>query len=578
MGKVRKLGKVNPQQEHLKSVVLKSKRRRPKKSTDDILEQTEEPIDIEPRQEDVSADQPSEPMEIEEYTEQEPASQPSYGVEELKGSSTDFYSATSFEDLEICQELKRAIKEMGFQKPTQIQAKAIPPGLRGHDILAAAKTGSGKTLAFLIPAIQLLYKTRFDRSQGTGIIVISPTRELALQIYTVAKELLQHLPFSHGLIMGGTNMKTEAHKLSKHANLLVSTPGRLLDHLLNTQEFLFKNMVSLVIDEADAILKQGFEEEMNQILRILPTERQTVLFSATQTKKVDDLSRVSLKNPVIVGLDEELETATVSTLQQGYVVLDPDRRFLLLFTFLKRNLDKKVMVFFSSCASVKFHSDLLNYVDVPVKDIHGKQKQQKRSTTYFEFCKAEKGILLCTDVAARGLDIPAVDWIVQFDPPDQPDEYIHRVGRTARVEREGKALLFLLPQELGFLRYLKKARVPLNEFEFAENKLANISGQFERLIEKNYHLHKAAREAYRGYLLSYASHHHKDIFNVDQLDLQKLARAFGFTVPPKVNVNLSISGKGKKQDKNFYRNAGTAFSNRNPTGRRSEGDDRQFSR
>jgi ATP-dependent RNA helicase DDX18/HAS1 len=579
MGKVRKLGKQNPQKEHLKNVVLKPQRRKTKRAV--VKEHTlsqEDQMDIEeaPYEAEVQRDQIAEEHTLAHEAPSMPAAVEEYKtVPEVAGT---FYAETKFEDLEVCQELKRAIGEMGFQKTTHIQAKSIPASLRGHDILGAAKTGSGKTLAFLIPAIQLLYKTHFDRSQGTGVVVISPTRELALQIYSVAKELLQHLPFSHGLVMGGTNMKTEAHKLSKHANLLVSTPGRLLDHLLNTKEFLFKNLVCLVIDEADAILKQGFEEEMNQILRILPTDRQTVLFSATQTKKVEDLSRVSLKNPVIVGLDQETETATVSTLEQGYVVLEPDRKFLLLFTFLKRNLAKKVMVFFSSCASVKFHSDLLNYVDIPVRDIHGKQKQQKRSTTYFDFCRADKGILLCTDVAARGLDIPAVDWIVQYDPPDQPDEYIHRVGRTARVERQGKALLFLVPQELGFLRYLKKAKVPLNEFEFAENKLANIQGQFERLVEKNYHLHKAAREAYRGFLLSYASHHHKDIFDVNNLDLQKLARAFGFTVPPKVNLNLSISGKSKKQDKNYFRNAGHSFSNRNPTGRHPEDEARQFSR
>jgi ATP-dependent RNA helicase DDX18/HAS1 len=154
---------------------------------------------------------------------------------------------------------------------------------------------------------------------------------------------------------------------------------------------------------------------------VLLQERQTVLFSATQTTKVEDLARVSFKKaPLYIGVDDGRTKATVEGLEQGYCVVSSEQRFLLLFTFLKKNLKKKIMVFFSSCNSVKFHGELLNYIDIPCLDIHGKQKQQKRTSTYFEFCNAEKGILLCTDVAARGLDIPAVDWIIQYDPPDDP--------------------------------------------------------------------------------------------------------------------------------------------------------------
>ena len=382
---------------------------------------------------------------------------------------------------------------------------------------------------------------------------------------------------SHGVIMGGTNMKTETIKLVKHVNLLVATPGRLLDHLLNTKGFIHSNLLALIIDEADIILKQGFEEEMNQILRILNAKRQTLLYSATQTKKVEDLCRVSLKDPVFIGIETSYSTATVKGLEQAYVVIQPDKKFLLLFTFLKKNSDKKIMVFISSCNSVKFHHDLLNYVDVKVLHIHGKQKQQKRTTTFYEFCKNEKGILLCTDVAARGLDIPAVDWIVQYDPPDEPDEYIHRVGRTARVEKKGKALLFLLPQELGFLRYLKKANVPMNEFEYAENKIANIQEQYERLIEKNYYLHAAARDGYRSYLMAYSSHHHKEIFDVSQLDLQKVAKAFGLSVPPMVSLNVKISGKASRRkppEKQFFKKTAKSLLLTNEENK----DNRQFAR
>ena len=492
-------------------------------------------------------------------------------------SESGIFSESLFSDLDISPQLKSALSSQGFTKLTWVQDKGIPPALRGHDILGSAKTGSGKTLAFLIPAINLLQRASFARNQGTGVIVITPTRELALQIYNIAKELLAGMTHSHGVIMGGTNMKTETLKLSKHVSLLVATPGRLLDHMLNTKNFLYSNLMCLIIDEADAILKQGFEDEMNQILKMFNKERQTMLYSATQTKKVEDLCRVSLKQPVLVGIDSNLSVATVSGLEQAYVVVEPDKKFLLLFTFLKKNTGKKMMVFFNSCNSVKFHHDLLNYVDVKVLHIHGKQKQQKRTTTFYEFCRSEEGVLLCTNVAARGLDIPAVDWIVQYDPPDEPDEYIHRVGRTARVEKKGKALLFLIPQELGFLRYLKRAKVPLNEFEYAENKLANIQTQFERLIEKNYYLHSAARDGYRSYLMAYSSHHHKEIFDVGELDLQKVARSFGLTVPPMVSLNVKISGKGSRkhpEKKFFKKSAHTLLANKDE----ETGVTRQFAR
>lgn len=311
------------------------------------------------------------------------------------------------------------------------------------------------------------------------MVIISPTRELSQQTFGVVTDLMKYHHQTHGLVIGGANRKAEAEKLRKGVNLLVATPGRLLDHLQNTQGFVYKNLQCLVIDEADRILMQGFEDEMKQIIKLLPKKRQTMLFSATQTRKVEDLARISLKEePLYVGVDDKNEVSTADRLEQGYVVCPAERRFLLLFTFLQRNMKKKIMVFFSSCNSVKYHSELLNFIDVPCLDIHGRQKQAKRTKTFFEFCNAETGILLCTDVAARGLDIPAVDWIVQFDPPDEPREYIHRVGRTARGEKgRGRALLFLLPEELIFLRYLKKAKVPLNEYDFPAKKLKNVQSQ-----------------------------------------------------------------------------------------------------
>ncbi|KAJ9539285.1 hypothetical protein OSB04_032018, partial [Centaurea solstitialis] len=439
-----------------------------------------------------------------------------------RGGDSGIMSSDSFTSLPLSEPTMKAILDMGFQYMTQIQARAIPPLLEGKDVLGAARTGSGKTLAFLVPAIELLFHARFAPRNGTGVVVICPTRELAIQTHAVAKDLLKYHSQTLGLVIGGAARRGEAERIVKGVNLLVATPGRLLDHLQNTKGFIYKNLKCFVIDEADRILEANFEEEMKQIIRILPKTRQTALFSATQTKKVEDLARLSFQNtPVYIDVDDGRTRVTNEGLQQGYCVVPSTKRFILLYSFLKRNLSKKVMVFFSSCNSVKFHSELLKYIQVDCFDIHGKQKQQKRTSTFFDFCKAEKGILLCTDVAARGLDIPAVDWIVQYDPPDEPKEYIHRVGRTARGEgAKGNALLFLIPEELQFLRYLKAAKVPVKEYEFDEKKMANVQSHLEKLVANNYYLNKSAKDAYRSYILAYNSHSMKDIFNVHRLDMQ----------------------------------------------------------
>jgi ATP-dependent RNA helicase DDX18/HAS1 len=230
---------------------------------------------------------------------------------------------------------------------------------------------------------------------------------LALQIFDEAKKLMEYHSQTVSIVIGGSNRSQEAVKLVKGVNLLISTPGRLLDHLQNTPGFVIKNLRCLVLDEADRILEMGFEDEMRQIIKLIPKEnRQTLLFSATQTTKVEDLARISLRpGPLYINVDHAKETSTVEGLEQGYVICDADKRFLLLFSFLKRFQKKKIIVFFSSCASVKYYSELLNYIDLPVLDLHGKQKQQKRTNTFFEFKNATAGTLICTDVAARGLDV-----------------------------------------------------------------------------------------------------------------------------------------------------------------------------
>lgn len=268
-------------------------------------------------------------------------------VDSTQKHNSALFSELRFSDLPISDTTKQALKTLGFDKMTQIQAKAIPECLGGSDLIGAAKTGSGKTLAFLVPIIEILTKVQFTRKQGTGAIIISPTRELSLQIYGVLRDVIETAGYlqTHGLVMGGANRKAEADKLVKGVNILVSTPGRLLDHLANTMGFNYQRLQLLVIDEADRILEQGFEEDMHQIIKHLPRQRQTILFSATQTKKVEDLARLSMSGtPVYTGVHDESAAATVEGLQQGYVLCPAEQRFLLLFTFLKKNKHKKIMV------------------------------------------------------------------------------------------------------------------------------------------------------------------------------------------------------------------------------------------
>ncbi|XP_052898858.1 probable ATP-dependent RNA helicase pitchoune [Anopheles moucheti] len=507
--------------------------KRPKDDTDDEEEENGEDQHLESEEEEGSDDESQTEAEKD-------ASEPQItnSAYEILLGNQEFSSLVG----KVSNNTIKAIGDMGFTKMTEIQAKSIPPLLEGRDLVGSAKTGSGKTLAFLIPAVELIHKLRFKPRNGAGVIIISPTRELAMQIFGVLKELMAYHCQTYGLVMGGASRHTENEKLEKGINIIVATPGRLLDHLKTTPNFLFKNLQCLIIDECDRILEIGFEEDLKQIIGILPKKRQTILFSATQSSRMDELGKLALKaEPIYVGVDDNKKEATVTGLEQGYIVCPSERRLLVLFTFLRKNRKKKVMVFFSSCLSVKFHHELFNYIDLPVMSIHGKQKQAKRTSVFFQFCNAETGILLCTDVAARGLDIPAVDWIVQYDPPNDTKEYIHRVGRTARGEDLcGHALLMLRPEELGFLKYLKQAKVPLNEFEFSWSKIADIQLQLENLMSKNYFLNQSGKLAFKTYVRAYEGHHMKDVFNLGNLDLVQVAKNFGFTQPPYVDFGKSF--------------------------------------
>ena len=301
--------------------------------------------------------------------------------------NSNYFSNKKFTDFDLSPSILETLTQLGYETATEVQAKSIPLLLNGEDIIGSAKTGSGKSLAFLIPAAEVLLKNL--NSEGIQVLVLSPTRELAMQLFNVAKDLMRDNGTICSIVIGGGNRKKENEALkSGNVKLLVATPGRLLDHIENTKGFKYDSLKVLVIDEADKILNIGFEEELKAILRMIPKERQTMLFSATMNEKVEDLIKLSMKSYESVRIKST--EPTVSSLEQGYLVLDADKKFLFLFTFIKKNMKRKIIVFFSTCKEVEFFSSLLNYVDVPVLSITGDYKQQKRTTTFIEFCGMAK--------------------------------------------------------------------------------------------------------------------------------------------------------------------------------------------
>ena len=494
-------------------------------------------------------------------------------IEEKKPKNTDYFSNIKFSEMNLNKILLERLNLQGYEIATEVQAKSIPIALKGEDIIGSAKTGSGKSLAFLIPTVEFILKN--PKNEGVQALVITPTRELALQLYDLAKSLMNDNGTTCVLVIGGGNRRKEAEKLSSgDAKIVICTPGRLIDHMVNTKKFEYNTMKILIIDEADKILKIGFEEELKEILKLIPKNRQTLLFSATITPKVEDLITLSVKNYENIRIKSD--DPTVSTLEQGFLKIDADKKFLFLFTFFKKNKNSKILVFFATCKEVEFYSSLLNYVDVPVLSITGEYKQQKRSTTFMEFCALEKGILLCTDVAQRGLDIPDIDWVIQYDPPHDPEEYLHRVGRTARgADKLGKALLMILPNEINFIRMLQLYKIKLDEFQFPEKKLAKVQEQLEKLVnKKDKFLLNLATEAYRAYIHSYNAQTDKDTFDLEKLDLLKVCKSFGLISPPFVHLNIkpTTNSMRRKNDRKKFE-----YNNRQQRGKfNKETDDRQF--
>ncbi|KAK5963191.1 RNA-dependent ATPase HCA4 PWA37_004899 [Arxiozyma heterogenica] len=468
--------------------------------------------------------------------------------------------ATFFKDLPISKNVLKGLNQSAFVKMTDIQKEAIPVALKGYDVLGAAKTGSGKTLAFLVPILEKLYREKWTEFDGLGALVISPTRELAMQIYEVLTKIGAHMSFSAGLVIGGKDVKFESERISK-INILIGTPGRILQHMDQAIGLTTSNLQMLVLDEADRCLDMGFKNTLDAIVSNLPLTRQTLLFSATQPNSLSELARLSLTDYKMVGtLDTvsngSIGAATPSTLQQSFIEVALPDKLDILFSFIKSHLKSKMIVFLSSSKQVHFVYETFRKMQpgISLLHLHGRQKQTARTETLDKFSRAQQVCLFATDVVARGIDFPAVDWVVQVDCPEDTDTYIHRVGRSARYGKNGKSLIMLTPQECNvFLSRLKNKNIEPNKLTIKQSKKKSIKSQLQSLLFKDPELKYLAQKAFISYIRSVYIQKDKEVFRFDELPTEEFAHSLGLPGAPKIKIKGMKAIERAKKLKNTSR-------------------------
>ncbi|XP_014718887.2 ATP-dependent DNA helicase DDX31 isoform X5 [Equus asinus] len=539
------------------------------------------------------------------------------------------FTSDAFHELDLHPHLISTINTvLKMSSMTSVQKQSIPVLLEGRDALVRSQTGSGKTLAYCIPVVQSLQavKAKIQRSDGPYALVLVPTRELALQSFDTVQKLLK--PFTWivpGVLMGGEKRKSEKARLRKGINILISTPGRLVDHIKSTGNLHFSRVRWLILDEADRILDLGFEKDITVILNAVNAEcqsRQTVLLSATLTEGVTRLAGISLHNPVSISvLDEshdqsnrkgkavlevspprtsdELDSFAIPESLDQHVTLVPSKlRLVSLAAFIlqkcKFEKDQKMIVFFSSCELVEFHYNLflqtlLSSSGAPAPGqlpsastrlkflrLHGNMEQEERTAVFQEFSHSKTGVLLCTDVAARGLDLPQVKWIVQYNAPSLPAEYIHRIGRTARIGCHGSSLLILAPSEAEYVNLLASHKINVSEIKMEDilsvltrddcfkgrrwgsqksravgpqeirERATVLQTVFEDYVHSNERRVSGAKKALQSFIRAYATYPRelKHIFHVRSLHLGHVAKSFGLRDAPR---NLSVSAVKKRK-------------------------------
>ncbi|EAS01115.2 DEAD-box ATP-dependent RNA helicase (macronuclear) [Tetrahymena thermophila SB210] len=477
-----------------------------------------------------------------------------------------------WEDLEtrLFPQVEKCVKDaLGYETMMPVQKATIPLFIKNHDLAVEAQTGSGKTLAFLLPIFNVLIKqVKTANKNCVYALVIAPTRELAKQIHEIAVQLASHLEnnqFSIQLCIGGVSTKIDVSNIqSQGANILIATPGKLKE-LMDMKELedslIFRNLEILIMDEADRLMDTEYYEDMTYALEKLPKQRRTGLFSATlSSAKLSELIKYGLRNPVKVSVKPGGEKANntnyvvPSTLENSYLILDNRfQKIAFMLNFILKYPEEKTILFLNTCASVDFYQKIFKMYSlikkIQITSVHGQMKQVKRNKIIENFTKSQKGVLICTDVVARGIDFQDVHHILQIDPPQDPSFYIHRIGRTARKGKSGKAIILIEKHEEAFVEFLRIKNVEIQEYNNSEQ-IECDPLKFEEdikkiMIQDRDNIEKS-KKAFISYIRSYMEHDLKYIFEFKDLDIGWVARSFFLLRLPRIKEILS------KHIKNFH--------------------------
>jgi len=366
----------------------------------------------------------------------------------------EIISKSTFQSLGVLDGICKAISTLNWTHASRIQKESLPHSLAGKDIIGLAETGSGKTGAFTIPILQALLEN--PQRNAVFAVILAPTRELAFQIHEVTSALGGTIGAKTVCIVGGVDSASQCIALARNPHIITATPGRLVDHLTNTKGFHLKKLKYLVMDEADRMLSMDFEAELNQILEVVPDStqgRRTMLFSATMTSKVQKLQRASLSDPVRIEVATKFQTP--KKLLQSYVFIPAKYKDVYLTYLINEHAGKSILVFGATCNNVQRLALMLRNLGFPAVCLHGQMPQPKRLGALTKFKSGGREILICTDVASRGLDIPSVDIVINFDLPGHGKDYIHRVGRTARAGKSGKAIAMVTQYDVEVYQRLE---------------------------------------------------------------------------------------------------------------------------
>ncbi|XP_012879830.1 PREDICTED: probable ATP-dependent RNA helicase DDX27 [Dipodomys ordii] len=401
--------------------------------------------------------------------------------------ASQYDESLSFQDMNLSRPLLKAITAMGFKQPTPIQKACIPVGLLGKDICACAATGTGKTAAFALPVLErLIYKPR--QAPVTRVLVLVPTRELGIQVHSVTRQLAQFCSITTCLAVGGLDVKSQEAALRAAPDVLIATPGRLIDHLHNCPSFHLSSIEVLILDEADRMLDEYFEEQMKEIIRMCSHHRQTMLFSATMTDEVKDLASVSLKNPVRIFVNSNTDVAPF--LRQEFIRIRPNRegdREAIVAALLTRTFPDHVMLFTQTKKQAHRMHILLGLLGLQVGELHGNLSQTQRLEALRRFKDEQIDILVATDVAARGLDIEGVKTVINFTMPNTVKHYVHRVGRTARAGRAGRSVSLVGEEERKMLKEIvKTAKAPVKARILPQDVILKFRDKIEKMEKDVY--------------------------------------------------------------------------------------------